>query len=719
MEKRHIHLEPGSVVDRRYRVVRRLGVGSSGVVYLCQHIDLPDVPLALKMIWPDGQRGNFALRDPAQRFYEEFKNTCKVSHRNVVRTFGFVREGDLIGYAMEYVEGGSLKQWLHEKQTVSYQEVIDLLLQIATGVQAIHNAQIIHRDLKPTNILLSSQGEVKITDFGIARSIGGTVLTAAGNIVGTVGYLSPEYLAHRMVSHLGDIYSLGVVGYEILTGKLPFRAPSVFETVQLKLKTDPQPPHLGTSSCPPELSMMILKALRRDPAHRYQSANEFIRDLLQLREQVQLDCPIVRAVSTREAEIITARIAKEAVGEDWDCARKTVTLPQPLVKTLTARAQPNKSIALPLTSGRWVASRASGPVSGRPSSRWRVRQSSSANLLQRHLVAASAGVVLGFLTFFSSKDGLPVKWNQGWLEQPKVVAKEGKENVAIAKVPTEDPASSRFKKEVVATSLRTLPPSAKVASAAVVAEAGGGEFTKERLLKNANGDLKVTSLVGRRVGEGTITSEGDSNTTAVSTRSAEEHSEIVETVKQVNRALISGSANDGQASDKPQIVERAVGVSFSRPLADELPPPQYRVIGAMLYRMANYITWPQSAAGAVVKICIVGEDPFKNYLSRNLSQAESRLRRRFEISTHSLNATNTDLAACSMVFLANGQSGLPSEVLDRLAAQGVLTVTERAGGGIIDFLVRSGRIRFTIDVKKAQKGGIILASSLLEMAENS
>ncbi|HQH29013.1 MAG TPA: serine/threonine-protein kinase, partial [Oligoflexia bacterium] len=219
----------------------------------------------------------------AARFRNEIVASYAVSHPNVVRAYEYFRDGDLIAFTMEYIGGGDLADRINNDDEIPIDEIIGMLCQMASGMQAIHDAGIIHRDLKPENILITSQGSIKITDFGIARRGTGPKLTEHGGVVGTIDYVSPEYLERGQVDERSDIYAMGVMAYEMITTEAPFRGKSVIETMTMRLRTDPEPPHYLRPDCPVALSNIVLKAMARNPERRYQSAAEILDDLEALR----------------------------------------------------------------------------------------------------------------------------------------------------------------------------------------------------------------------------------------------------------------------------------------------------------------------------------------------------------------------------------------------------------------------------------------------------
>lgn len=271
-----ISLQPGTVISGRYEVVKCLGQGSMGLVYACRHRELQGHLFALKVLFPEVAQDRVA----AQRFMNEVVASYSVSHPNVVRAYEYIRDGDLVAYAMEYVGGGDLADRLGNRdQLISVPEIVRLVSQMCLGVQAIHRAGIVHRDLKPENILITKDGQVKIADFGIARTGHGPKLTEHGGVVGTIDYVSPEYMLNAQVDWRSDIYALGILAYEMTTGESPFRGDSVYATMTKRLKSDPVLPSQLRPECPPELDRIILRAMHREVEQRYQSAFEMYEDL--------------------------------------------------------------------------------------------------------------------------------------------------------------------------------------------------------------------------------------------------------------------------------------------------------------------------------------------------------------------------------------------------------------------------------------------------------
>lgn len=271
-------LQPGTVIGGRYEVVKCLGAGSMGMVYACRHRELGGHLVAVKVLFPEVARDKIAIA----RFRNEIFASYGVSHPNVVRAYEYFRDGDLVAYTMEYVGGGDLAGRISPGQGLPISETVALWKEMCAGIQAVHDAGIVHRDLKPENILLTDDGHVKITDFGIARTGHGPKLTEHGGVVGTIDYVSPEYILNSQVDWRSDIYALGILGYEMITGESPFRGDSVYATMTKRLKSDPKLPSELRPECPRELDAIIMKAMAREPENRYQAAAEIFYDLQKL-----------------------------------------------------------------------------------------------------------------------------------------------------------------------------------------------------------------------------------------------------------------------------------------------------------------------------------------------------------------------------------------------------------------------------------------------------
>ncbi len=277
-------LQPGTVIGGKYEVVKCLGAGSMGMVYACRHRDLQGQLVAAKVLFNEVASDRVA----AARFKNEVLASYGVSHPNVVRAYEFIKDGELVAYTMEFIGGGDLADRMSRTEPVSLVDCLRLLSQMAAGVQAIHDAGIVHRDLKPENILLTNDGSVKIADFGIARKKNGPKLTEHGGVVGTIEYVSPEYMLRSQVDWRSDIYALGILAYELVTGDAPFKGESAYASISKRLQSDPEAPSKRRAECPANLDSVILKALDRDPEKRYQSATEMFYDLQRVATELKV-----------------------------------------------------------------------------------------------------------------------------------------------------------------------------------------------------------------------------------------------------------------------------------------------------------------------------------------------------------------------------------------------------------------------------------------------
>lgn len=286
------HLAAGSVVADRYEVVRRIGVGGMSTVYLARHREMGRL-CALKVLHPRLSRDAEA-RD---RFSREARNASRIQHPNVATVFDFGSTPDGQAYlVMEYVEGRTLGALLAERQTLPARRVADITQQIAAGLTAAHALGIVHRDLKPDNVMISNTDpeQIKLVDFGIAKALEGSSaqdVTSDGVVVGTPEYMAPEQFAGDRVDHRSDIYSLGLVCYRMLTGRIPHRAASARETLSLRLTAAPEP--LGVSPAggrfPDTMDTLFQAVLARAPEGRPATAVIFSNTLTELSHTLPAD----------------------------------------------------------------------------------------------------------------------------------------------------------------------------------------------------------------------------------------------------------------------------------------------------------------------------------------------------------------------------------------------------------------------------------------------
>jgi eukaryotic-like serine/threonine-protein kinase len=262
-----------TLFDGRYRIVRKLGAGGMADVYLAEDQELGR-RVAIKIL--NGRHANDAQF--IERFRREAKNAAALNHPNIVSIYDRGEAEDTYYIAMEFLDGRSLKELIVSRGAAPINVTVEYARQILSALRFAHRHGIVHRDIKPHNVLVDSEGRVKVTDFGIARA-GTSQMTETGSIVGTAQYLSPEQARGGEVDPRSDLYSLGVVLYELLTGKTPFEGDTPVEIAMKHLSNAPKPPSKLRPDIPRALDMVVLRALAKDPDDRYQNADEMEADL--------------------------------------------------------------------------------------------------------------------------------------------------------------------------------------------------------------------------------------------------------------------------------------------------------------------------------------------------------------------------------------------------------------------------------------------------------
>ena len=268
----------GTIVDNRYTLVELLGSGGMAEVYLA-HDEVLDRDVALKIL-----RHQYADDEQfVERFRREARSAAGLSHPNIVSIYDQGRSEDGAYYiAMEFVPQGTLKERISRYGALDPDAAAGVALQIADALQAAHEKGVIHRDIKPQNVLVTRTGDVKVTDFGIARAASSTV-TATSAVLGTAGYMSPEQAMGKPVRPQSDLYSLGVVLYEMLTGELPYSAENPVALSMKHVNEPPRSPREVNPEIPEALDVLTVKLLAKNPEDRYASAAELIDDLERVR----------------------------------------------------------------------------------------------------------------------------------------------------------------------------------------------------------------------------------------------------------------------------------------------------------------------------------------------------------------------------------------------------------------------------------------------------
>ena len=267
-------LPPGTVIADRYEILKMLGEGGMGAVYKAMDREL-DRMVALKVI-----RSELADKpEILQRFKQELILARLVTHRNVIRIFDLGVAGNLKFITMDFVEGRDLKSAIGEQRKLPAGKACDIIRQICLGLEAAHSEGVVHRDLKPQNIMLDGHARVYLMDFGLARSMELVGMTRTGALIGTPAYMSPEQAKGEKVDARTDLFSLGVIFYELLTGTLPYQAESMMATLIKRAKEPPVPPIQVEPSIPPAINDIIMKCLQIKLERRYQQASEILSDL--------------------------------------------------------------------------------------------------------------------------------------------------------------------------------------------------------------------------------------------------------------------------------------------------------------------------------------------------------------------------------------------------------------------------------------------------------
>ena len=265
----------GQKINDRYEVIRSIGEGGMANVYL-GHDTILDRNVAIKVL-----RGDLSTDEKfVRRFQREALSASSLAHPNIVEMYDVGEDDGTYYIVMEYVEGKTLKQLLKKRGTLTLSEAIDIMSQLTDGMAHAHDSYIIHRDLKPQNIMIKDDGQIKITDFGIAMALNATQLTQTNSVMGSVHYLPPEQASGKGCTIKSDIYSMGIIFYELLTGTLPFRGDNAVE-IALKHMRDPIPSvREENSNIPQSIENIIRKATAKNPKNRYDSARSMHEDLL-------------------------------------------------------------------------------------------------------------------------------------------------------------------------------------------------------------------------------------------------------------------------------------------------------------------------------------------------------------------------------------------------------------------------------------------------------
>ena len=291
-------ISKGQKINDRYEIIRSIGEGGMANVYL-GYDEILDRNVAIKILRGDLSNDEKFVR----RFQREALSASSLSHPNIVEMYDVGEDDGLYYIVMEYVEGKTLKQLLKRRGSLTLSEAIDIMVQLTDGMTHAHDSYIIHRDLKPQNIMIQDDGQIKITDFGIAMALNSTQLTQTNSVMGSVHYLPPEQASGKGSTTKSDIYSMGIIFYELLTGKLPFKGENAVE-IALKQMRDPLPSlKEDNPNIPQSIENIILKATAKNPKNRYEDAKSMHDDLLTALDDERMDEePLVYKYPEHETE---------------------------------------------------------------------------------------------------------------------------------------------------------------------------------------------------------------------------------------------------------------------------------------------------------------------------------------------------------------------------------------------------------------------------------
>jgi serine/threonine-protein kinase len=356
----------------RYEILSELGQGAMGVVYKATD-PLIDRVVAIKTI-------NLGLAQEEKeeyeaRFYQEAKAAGRLSHPNIVTIYDVGKSGDVAYIAMEFLQGSEVRDLFNEGQLLPIQQVLDIAAQVASGLAYAHEHGIVHRDVKPSNIMIIRDGHVKITDFGIARMESASVRTQTGMVLGSPKYMSPEQVMGKLIDQRSDIFSLGVMLYEMLTGKAPFMGENVNAIMYQTLNGVPPQPSSVNPAIPAMLNFIVAKALAKDLDSRYQNARELADDLRTCRDSLPRNSalptlsPVSNAapVATHTDDVEESRpvvtlglstafdssgatmklAALTATAEDVDELSKTFKMARPSIEQINQAAPVNRLASYP------------------------------------------------------------------------------------------------------------------------------------------------------------------------------------------------------------------------------------------------------------------------------------------------------------------------------------------------------------------------------------
>lgn len=331
----------GKRISDRYKILQLIGGGGMSNVYLAHDMIL-NRDVAIKIL-----RYDFSNEDELhRRFQREALSATSLTHPNIVSVYDVGDDGDLHYIVMEYVQGKTLKQYIQEFAPISPARSVHIMKQLTSAIANAHENHIIHRDIKPQNILMDAEGNVKITDFGIAMTLSATSFTQTNSVLGTVHYLSPEQARGGTATNKSDIYALGIVLYELLTGELPFSGESAVSIALKHLQTETPSVRAFDATIPQSLENVVLKATAKDASHRYNTVEEIYDDLETVLSPTRINEPkFVIPVDNDTTKAIP--IIKEPVHKKGEDLTQTRVM-EPIMEVKTpSQAKPKKPVEKP------------------------------------------------------------------------------------------------------------------------------------------------------------------------------------------------------------------------------------------------------------------------------------------------------------------------------------------------------------------------------------
>lgn len=312
--KKHID----EVFDGRYKIKREIGTGGMAIVY--EAIDLKTgQSVALKMLKESISDNTQALR----RFINESKAVAMMDHANIVKILDVSVKTEHKFIVMEYIKGITLRDYMNKKGKLNWQEASAFITQILQALDHAHMRGVIHRDIKPQNIMIMEGGFIKVADFGIAKIPNAETVTMVDHAVGTIYYISPEQARGKKIDTRSDLYSLGVMFYEMLTGYLPFMAESSYEIMNKHINTSPKPPTQYLPQLPLGIEQIILCSMEKDPTRRYQTASQMLRHIYRVQQN-----PATVFQKQTPSRAVTSDVTVNANGDKPENTGKADSVPQ-------------------------------------------------------------------------------------------------------------------------------------------------------------------------------------------------------------------------------------------------------------------------------------------------------------------------------------------------------------------------------------------------------